>query len=469
MDLNSLIYLKSELCLLLIFFILLFMKIFSNDQNRNVGILKLVNVLLFINLIYGFFFNVEGQLFNEMFITNPLLVMEKNILNLGIFLISLQSFDWLKNHKFVIEYYLLLLSTMVGMFFMISSGNLIMFYMGLELSAIPLAAVITFDHEKARSAEAGMKMILSSAFASGMMLFGISLIYGTTGTLNLNELSSAITGSPLQVLACIFLMAGFGFKLSAVPFHLWTADVYEGAPVNITSFLSVISKGATFFIFIRFIEKIFFHFPGPWSYMMFILIAITITLANLFAIRQENLKRFLAFSSITQAGYILLGLSTNTPSGEGSALFFLLAYIFTNLGAFGVISIISSHTGKENIGDLKGFYQTNPRLSWALALSMFSLAGIPPTAGFFGKLFLLTSGASNGNYALLTIAALNMIISLYYYIRVVKAMFVDAGENPIETIQSGTHAKIALIICSIGILLIGFAGGLFNYIFALIS
>jgi NADH-quinone oxidoreductase subunit N len=467
MDLNSLIYMKSELCLLLIFFILLFMKISGSDESRNPGTLRLINTLLFLNFVFGFFFNDYGSLFNDMFHTNKLIAFEKNILNLGMLLISLQSFDWLKKHKFVAEYYMLLLSTLLGMFFMISSGNLMMFYMGLELSTIPLAAVITFDHEKSRSSEAGMKMILSSAFASGMMLFGISLLYGSTGTLNLNEMSKLLSGSELQLLGIIFIMAGFGFKISAVPFHLWTADVYEGAPVNVTSFLSVISKGAVFFIFISFIQTIFVHFPGSWLYMMYIMIAITITIANLFAIRQENLKRFLAFSSIVQAGYILLGLSANTASGNSSAVFFLLAYIFTNLGAFGVISIISTQTGKENINDLKGFYKTNPRLSWALALSMFSLAGIPPTAGFFGKLFLLTSGAAGGNYILLSIAALNMVISLYYYIRVVKAMFVDQNDSPIESIQSSAPSRLAIMICSLGILLTGFAGGLFDYIFAL--
>ncbi len=242
MGIEFLVLMKQEWMVIAILFILLFIKVFSQDwQNEN--ILKLVNILLFINLITGFFGYRDGILFNEMFKTNHLIVTEKNILSLGTFIVSLQSWSWLKNNKQVLEFYLLLLSTLLGMFFMISAGNLLMFYLGLELSSIPLAALANFDLEKRKSGEAAFKFIISSAFSSGLLLFGISLVYGTTGTLTLSALSEHLNGSPLQIFAFILLISGFGFKISTVPFHLWTADVYEGSPVTVTSYFSVISKG----------------------------------------------------------------------------------------------------------------------------------------------------------------------------------------------------------------------------------
>ena len=228
------VLLKQELIVTLIIFILLTIKI-SKDRS-NESLLRLVNFLLVVNLAAGLFLNREGMLFNHMFLTNPLVAFEKNILSLGTLIISLQSYSWLKNHKHVLEFYMLLLSTLLGMFFMISSGNLLMFYLGLELSTIPLAALANFDLEKRKSSEAAMKLIISSAFSSGLLLFGISLVYGTTGTLTFSLLSAQLNGTPLQLFAFILLLAGFAFKISVVPFHLWTADVYTGAPVASLSF-----------------------------------------------------------------------------------------------------------------------------------------------------------------------------------------------------------------------------------------
>src|ERR1044071_3801767 len=242
--LNDFLYLmNAELLVTVIIFILLFLKL-SNEEWKNEGLLNFINFLLFINLLAGFFYIPNGNLFGDMFHTNELLTFEKNLLNLGTLIISLQSYDWLKKHKHVPEFYMLLLSTLLGMFFMISSNNLLMFYLGLELSTIPLAALANFDLEKRRSSEAAFKMIISSAFSSGLLLFGISMLYGSTGTLSFAELPAHLIGSPLQIFSFVLLIAGFGFKISAVPFHLWTADVYEGSPVSVTSYLSVVSKGA---------------------------------------------------------------------------------------------------------------------------------------------------------------------------------------------------------------------------------
>lgn len=459
---------KQELLVTVIIFILLFLKIGSKEW-KSERLLNFINLLLFINLVAGFFCSTQGTLFGDMFRTNPLLVFEKNLLNLGTFVISLQAYHWLVKHKQVAEFYMLLLSTLLGMFFMLSSNNLLMLYLGLELSTIPLAALANFDLDKRRSAEAAMKMIMSSAFSSGLLLFGISMIYGTTGSLSLTELSCLISNNPLQIFAFILLIAGFGFKISAVPFHLWTADVYEGAPVAVTAYLSVISKGAVLFVFVSVLYTVFQPVADVWYKMIFVLSVATMVIGNLFALRQQNMKRFLAFSSIAQVGFILIGITGQSVEGSSSVIYFVLVYIFSNLGAFGVIGLVSAITGKENMDDYKGFYKTNPVLSWVLALSLFSLAGIPPAAGFFGKFFLLLAGAAKGNYWFIGIAALNMVISLYYYLKVVKAMFMDNNDNPIEKIQPALQPKIALVICTAGIIVTGVFSGAYGYIHGLIA
>ncbi len=460
------ILMKSELLLAIIIFILLFIKL-SRHEKSNATLLPVVNMLLLVNFAAGFFFNAEGVLFNDMFAENHLATLEKNILNFGTLIISMQASSWLKQHSYTCEFYVLLLSALMGMFFMISSRNLLMFYLGLELATIPLTALSNFDLHKRASSEAAMKFIMSSAFSSGILLFGISLIYGTTGTLGFSSLPSHLDGSALQLFAFILLMAGFAFKISVVPFHLWTADVYEGSPVAVTSYLSVISKGAVIFVFVSVLYTVFKPMTDTWHNLLFLLSVMTMLIGNLFAIRQKNLKRFLAFSSIAQVGFVLIGIYGSSAAGTASVVYFVFVYVLSNLGAFGVISTVSIHTGKEDLDDYKGFYQTNPRLSWVLAISLFSLGGIPPTAGFFAKLFLLMAGAGKGNYILITIAALNMIISLYYYLKVVKAMFMDSNAEPIRRLHTETLPKAALVICTSGMIIIGIVSYLYEYIYSL--
>lgn len=455
--------LKSEWLIIAIIFILLFIKVGSKEW-KNETLLYTINFLLLANLVAGFFCNVEGSLFNGMFQTNELLFLEKNILNLGVYLVSLIAYPWLKEHKQLLEFYILMLSTLLGMFFMISSGNFLLFYLGLELSTIPLAAMANFDLHKRQSSEAAMKLIISSAFSSALLLFGISMLYGTTGTLVFAEITPMLNGSPFQVLVFILLLAGFSFKISVVPFHLWTADVYEGAPVAVTAYLSVISKAAILFIFMSVLFVVFKPMETQWYFMIFLLSVFTILIGNLFALRQNNLKRFLAFSSIAQVGFILLGISGVSKMGMTAVIYFLVIYVFSNLAAFGVIGLVSAVTGRENIDDFKGFYKTNPFLSWVLAIALFSLAGVPPTAGFFGKFFLIMSGAERGNYVWVIFAALNMVISFYYYLKVVKAIFMDSNETPIPPINVPALPKLAMIICLLGMIFMGFLSWVYEYI-----
>ena len=459
------ILMKSELLVTAIIFILLFIKL--GKAIKNESLLLIIQSLLLINVIAGLFLNRDGNLFDGTFFTNGLIGLQKTILSLGVYLISLLFADWFKKSEHLSEFFMLMLAALLGMFFMISSGNLLMFYLSLEMATIPVAAMVNFDLEKKVSSEAAMKMILSSAFSSGILLFGISLVYGITGTISFAEMPALLDGSPLMIMAFVFLFTAFAFKLSIVPFHLWTADVYEGAPFAATSFLSVISKGSVAFIFMATLYKVFEPMQNVWYNMVMLLSIVTMIVGNLFALRQQNIKRFLAFSSIAQVGFILVGMSSNSAMGTTSVVYFILIYTFSNLAAFGVAAAIASQTGKEKIDDYKGLYQTNPFLSWVLALALFSLAGIPPTAGFFGKLFLITAGASKGNYLFITIAALNMIVSLFYYLKVVRAVFMDKNDQPIQKITLETSTRFALILCSIAIVLIGLLSWIYDYIVAL--
>ena len=453
---------KPELVLTGIIFLLLTIKVGKGLKNEH--LLLLIQVLLLLNFIAGFFFYTPGTLFDGMYQTTGMIVLQKNILSLAVYLISLLFADWFKKSEHMPEFFMLMLSALLGMFFLISSGNLLMFFLALELATIPVAAMANFDLDKKRSSEAAMKMILSSAFSSGILLFGISLIYGATGTISFAEIPLHVEGSPLQILALVFLFSAFAFKLSIVPFHLWTADVYEGAPMATTAFLSVVSKGAVAFIFMATLYKVFQPMHALWYNMVVILSIATMLIGNLFALRQQNIKRFLAFSSIAQVGFILVGISSNAIEGTTSVVYFILIYVFSNLAAFAVAAAIAEQTNKEYIDDYKGMYHTNPFLSWVLALALFSLAGIPPTAGFFGKLFLLTAGASKGSYLFIIIAALNMIISLYYYLRVIRSVFMEKNDQPVEKIKIDPAVKLGLIICAAGIVLIGLLSWVYDYI-----
>ena len=453
---------KPELLIAIIIFLLLFIKIGKGMNNER--LLVWIQIILGINFIVGFVANEEGNLFGGLYHSTALIVLQKNILNLGVLLISLLFTDWFKRSQHVAEYFILMLSALLGMFFLLSSGNLLMFYLSLELATIPVAAMANFDLQKRQSSEAAMKIIFTSAFSSGILLFGISLVYGATGTINFEAMPALLNTSPLQVMAFIFLVAAFAFKLSIVPFHLWTADVYEGSPFATTAFLSVISKGAFAFVFITALYKAFQPLHAVWYNLIMLLSIATMIIGNLFALRQQNIKRFLAFSSIAQVGFILVGFSSNSAEGTASVVYFILIYIFSNLAAFGVAGAIASHTNKESISDYKSLYQTNKLLSWIIALALFSLAGIPPTAGFFGKLFLIKAGASQANYLFITIAALNLVVSLYYYLKIVRAIFMEQNERPIEKIELHFSTKLGLIICAAGIVLIGLFGWIYDYI-----
>ena len=466
MSLIDILTMRNELLLTFMAMILLIVDLNLNHEQKSRMIPISIGLFLVVTLI-GFIPQPDRSLFGGMYHTNGLVQLMKNILNIGVLIILLQSVAWLRspaNSTKISEYFFLLVSTLIGMNFMISSGDFLMLYLGLELATIPIAALAAFTHFNTKSSEAGIKLLLSSALSSGILLYGISMIYGSTGSIYFDAIGASYANVPLQVLAFIFFFTGMAFKISLVPFHLWTADVYEGAPINKTSYLSVISKGAAAFILIIVMFTVFKTLAPVYKSMIYLIAVLTMTVGNLFAMRQKNMKRFLAFSSIAQAGFILLGILGTNKMGMTSVVYFVLVYIFSNLGAFGVVAAISAKTGKEHMDDYDGLYLTNPKLSLLMMLSMFSLAGIPPVAGFFGKMFLFTSAASAGYYWLVFIAVLNATISLYYYLLVIKAMFINKSENPIAAFHSDGYTKVGLMLCALGIFVLGFWSQVYEFI-----
>lgn len=457
---------RMEWLITALIFILLFLKLGKTvPVNRAIAIV--VGGLLFA-IFLATRGEMNGTLFAGMFQTRALMFIEKTILIIAVLLITLLYYDWLKAHAHGVEFLILLLTSLLGMFFMISAGNLLMFYLSLELATIPIAALSNFDLEKRKSSEAAMKMILSSAFASGFILFGISLIYGATGTIQFEFLQFQLNvKEPLQVLAYILFFSGFAFKLSVVPFHFWTADVYEGSPTAVAAFLSVVSKGAVTFIFITILYKVF----APLAIISDGLIAglsiLTILIGNFFALRQTQLKRFLAFSSIAQVGFILVALRADMATGTAAIIYFLIVYVFSNLAAFGVVGVLGNKAGIENLEGLRGLYKNNKLLSWSLAIALFSLAGIPPTAGFWGKMFLIMSGASQSTLGFILVVVLNLVVSLFYYLRIVKLIFSESNVSTPENIFFSKATRWGFYICIAGILLTGFYGWLYEHILAL--
>ena len=470
MNISNFLIMRHEILLLILILVLLVGEIFVSE-NKKINIIHTAIFLFGLHTVIGFLPLEESGLFGGSFQTTGLIHFFNNVLNVGVFILLLQSADWIKEkmnqQQSGLEFIILLFSSLLGMYFMISSGDFLMFYIGLELSTLPVAALAAYETTKRSSSEAGIKLILSAALASGVSLFGISLLYATTGSIFFNDIIEVISVSNLTILGFILFFAGLSFKISLVPFHFWTADVYEGAPISVASYLSVISKGAAVFILMTLLFTVFKSLMHVWENLVYVIALATMFIGNLFALRQQNIKRFLAFSSISQAGFILLGLITGTQLGVATIVYFVAIYMFSNLAAFGVVQAISIQTGKENIDDYNGLYRTNPNLSLVMLLALFSLAGIPPVAGFFGKFFLFTAAASEGYYFLVFLAVVNVTISLYYYLLVIRAMFIRKSENAIPFFKNSFYMKLGLLITVIGIAVLGLYSPLYDYIYQL--
>ena len=472
-DFSEFAVLRQEISLIAVFVSLLVFDIFASRRGRE-SLYLVACIMMVLHVIVGFLPSPSGSVFGGIYVSNPMTTLMKNILSMGTLIMFMQSYKWLVGSFRQGEFYVVTLSTLLGMYLMISAGNFMMLFIGVETASLPLACLVAFDKFNQKSAEAGAKYILMTALASGIMMFGLSYIYGATGTMYFDDIQQTldklpvaliISEMPLVVLGFIFFFAGLAFKISIVPFHLWTADVYEGAPTPVTAYLSVVSKGAAIFALLFALWHAFGSMAELWYYLLWFLAAITITVGNLFAIGQKDVKRFFAFSSISQAGFILLGVLTGTAQGLTATVYFVLVYLFSNMAAFGVISAIECKTGKTDIASYNGLYSNNPKLAFVMMLAVFSLAGIPPFAGFFSKFFIFAAAAGEGEYLLVFIALLNTVISLYYYLLIVKAMFITpADEMTCERIQTDPYNKLSLIICTIGIVAIGIISGIYEHI-----
>jgi NADH-quinone oxidoreductase subunit N len=471
MDYSNFFLMQQEISLTVVWLLLLFYDIFGSEKSLSY-FQPVACVLFLLHTLFGIFYPVYyGTGFGGMFVNTPISILMKNVLNIGTMIVLLQTNNWLKQPDTVQkrgEFFTTILATLLGMYLMVSAGNFLMLYVGMELASLPLAILASYNKYRYESAEAGAKFILLASLSSAIMLFGVSYIYGHTGTLYFEDVSRLIAqADPMIVFGFVLFFSGLAFKLSLVPFHFWTADVYQGAPTSVTAYLSVVSKGAAAFTLVFVLYRVFGSIREVWEPVLWWLTVITITLGNVFAIRQKDIKRFFAFSSISQAGYIILGILPGTAQGMAATVYFVLIYIFSNLAAFGVISAVENQTGKTAIGDYNGFYRTNPVLSVVMMLAVFSLGGIPTSAGFFSKYFIFAAAAAKEQYLLVFIALLNTVISLYYYLLIVKAMFINKSDSPLETIRTDGYNRCSLFICVAAVLILGFISCIYGRIDAL--
>lgn len=431
----------------------------------------LVCVLMVAHLVINIFPVETSTTFGGMYQTDASIGVIKTILALGTLIVLIQSREWMARPDTSFkegEFYELIISTLLGMNMMVSANHFLLFFLGLEMASVPMACLIALDKYRHNSAEAGAKFILTATFSSGVMLYGISFLYGAVGTLYFDDVAAAITTSPLTIMGLVFFFSGLGFKISLVPFHFWTADTYQGAPTTVTGYLSVVSKGAAAFTLCAILMKVFAPMTVYWQYLLYIAITLSITVANLFAIRQSELKRFMAFSSISQAGYIMLAVIGNSSMGVTALSYYVLIYVVANMAVFTIISAVEEHNGGiTDIDAYDGLYATNPKLAFLMTLALFSLGGIPPFAGMFSKFFVFMAAAQQGSvfaYGVVFVALINTVISLYYYLLIVKAMYIKKTDTPLPTFASSLNTKIALALCTAGIVLFGVCSVVYDWI-----
>ncbi len=468
MDLGNFLVMRQELGLLAVFVILLLLDLFVSET-RAMKWFRPAAILFFtLHTAAGFFHVPEGTAFGGMYVTTPLAVLMKNILNLGLLVVFMQAGEWLRQQGTAIregEYYIIALATLLGMYLMVSAGNFMLLYIGIEMASLPTACLAAYNKYKEKSAEAGAKYILMSTLSSGIMMFGLSYLYGAMGTMYFADMQPLVTADFMTVLGFVFFFAGLAFKISLVPFHMWAPDVYEGATTATTAYLSVVSKAAGCFVLLLTLHHVFGGIGRIWYYMLWAITVATIVVGNLFAIRQRDIKRFFAYSSISQAGYIMLGVLHGTPEGLSAVVYYVLVYLFANMAAFGVIASVENNSGRTDLDAYNGLYKSNPKLALVMMLAVFSLAGIPPLGGFFSKFFIFAAAAAKGDYVLVFIALVNTVVSLYYYLRIIKAMFIDAPEGGVtERLRTDGYNKASLVFCTVGVLAAGIVSNLYGYI-----
>jgi len=423
---------------------------FKNSYNlvTNISYAIIISLLL---IIFNSFYET-GNLFSNSFVSNSFTNFFKILILLGTLFVMLMTQNFIKDMKInCFEYPLLLLFSVLGMFFMISSNDLMSFYLGLELQSLALYILASIDRDNLKSNESGIKYFVLSALSSGLLLYGCSLLYGFTGSTNFEEINLKMeledTGA---VFAMVFILVGLAFKVSAVPFHMWTPDVYQGSPSSVTSFFAVVPKVAGIAILIRFVQIPFEQLIDQWKNILVFMALASMILGAVAAIGQTNIKRLIAYSSIGHVGYALAGISTGTVTGYSSSITYISIYAIMNLGVFGCIFLMKKK-GKycEDIKDLAGISKQNPLLAISFLLIMFSLAGIPPLAGFFAKFYIFMSVIENGMYTLAIVGLLSTVISAFYYLRIIKIIYFDEIKDPFDKIQNLGITSTVFLSCTI--------------------
>ena len=451
---HTIVYILPEIFLSLAIMFLLMLGVFIKKGFNLVNLLTILSLIFAIALIL----NQPDEtikIFNESYIIDRFSIFMKVLTLLFCLFVLLSSKDYVKNTSIdKIEYPIIILASTLGMILMISSFDLIVFYLGLELQSICLYILASFRREDEHSTEAGLKYFVLSALASGLLLYGCSLIYGFTGSTNFEiisvNLSDANTGA---VFGIVFIMVGLAFKVSAVPFHMWTPDVYEGAPTSVTSFFALVPKIAAISVFIRFMYVPFINVIDQWQTIIIFLSIASMILGAVAAIGQNNIKRLMAYSTIGHMGYALAGLATGTNQGIQSTIVYLTIYLVMNLGAFGCIFMMKREKiFYENINDLSGLSKNHPMLAFGFLIILFSLAGIPPLAGFFAKFYIFMAVIEVKMYALAIIGLVTTVISSFYYLRIVKVVYFDRPKKPFDE-SYDWGLKSTLILSSILILI----------------
>ena len=444
---QTIIYILPELFLSISIMFLLMLGVFVKKS------FKLVNLLSIFSLIFAaaLVLNQTNQvikIFNESYIIDSLSIFMKAITLIFCLFVSLLSKEYLKNNGIdKIEYPIFILASTLGMIIMISSYDLIIFYLGLELQSLCLYILASFKREDEKSVEAGLKYFVLSALASGILLYGCSLIYGFTGSTNFEIISNNLNDANLgAIFGIVFIIVGLAFKVSAVPFHMWTPDVYQGSPTSVTSFFALVPKIAAFTVFIRFMYVPFVNVINQWQLIIIFLSIASMILGAVAAIGQNNIKRLMAYSTIGHMGYALAGLATNTEQGIQSTIIYLSIYLVMNLGMFSCIFMMKRENNfYENINDLSGLSRNHPMLAFSFLIILFSLAGIPPLAGFFAKFYIFMAVIEVEMYLLAVIGLLTTVISAFYYLRIIKIIYFDKPKKPFDKSYNwGLKGSLAL-------------------------
>ena len=417
---------------------------------------------------------MTGELFGGRFAMDPVAWWLKIVFMLAALIAVVLSMDTLDGRTHVRtrgigfrgEYYAILLSSVIGMMMLVSARDLATLFVSLEVATLPLFVLAAWRRDDPKSGEAGLKYVILGAMAAAFIVYGFGILYGLTHSTNLDTIARGVAGhrTPAFLLAVALVLAGTGFKLTIVPFHMWAADVYQGAPTPVTAYLSVASKAAGLAFAFQILFRLFGSYIPEWGMLIAAFAAITMTLGNVVAIVQQNIKRFMAFSAISQAGYFLLGFLGRADEGVPAMLFYLLVYVVSNLGAFGCIIWFANETGKEDIEDYRGLSLTNPLMSLGMMIALFSLAGIPPLSGFVGKFFLFSIASKAGFHWLVAVAAVNSTISLYYYLRVVRQMYIEPAPEGARIPVASTSIAAALALLTLATATLGIVPGVYERI-----